>query len=130
MNIFTGPGGEGVDIVYAPKIAESIARERLVMKTFTLTEISDCIEAPHPSKKFAEKFAIKEACMKALGSGIEQGVWFTQIESCMYKYWSIEIRVYRTAKDIFETRNVLQSQVSITGTSDLVVAMVALERGK
>lgn len=119
--------GIGIDIVPVAMITESIARKRFIPKTFTLKETIFCCEAPHPSKEFAKKFAIKEACMKALGMGIQQGVWFTQIESYLGGYGSIRLRVYRMAKDIFEARNVLQSHVRIAGTSDLVFVMVTLD---
>ena len=72
--------GIGVDLVSIEKIAESIKSEAFRRKVFTSAEIESCESIANATERYAGKFAAKEAFMKAIGKGIRQEVWFTQIE--------------------------------------------------
>ena len=72
--------GIGVDITEIERIAKSIKSEAFQRKVFTSAELISCGEIKNRAECFAGKFAAKEALMKALGAGIRQEVWFTQIE--------------------------------------------------
>ncbi len=47
---------------------------------YTAAERRYCLAATDPAERLAARWAAKEACMKALGTGWARGVAFTQIE--------------------------------------------------
>lgn len=74
--------GTGIDAVEIDRIARSIERygERFVRRIFTPAEISYCRRKKNSAESFAARFAAKEAGAKALGTGIQQGVTWTELE--------------------------------------------------
>ena len=66
--------GLGSDITDARRIAKVIERhgERFLTRVFTEVERSKADAAA----SYAKRFAAKEACAKALGTGIRHGVWW------------------------------------------------------
>jgi len=72
--------GIGIDLVSIKKIAKCVKSEAFRRKVFTSTEIKSCEAAANVAEHYAGKFSAKEAFMKAIGKGIRQEVWFTQIE--------------------------------------------------
>ena len=72
--------GLGIDLISISKIAESVQSEAFKRKVFTPAEIESCESVANSAERYAGKFAAKEAFMKAIGKGIRQEVWFSQIE--------------------------------------------------
>ncbi len=63
--------GIGIDIVEIARIAEMLERweMRFISKVFTADEIALCDGRTHRAASYAARFAAKEACSKALGTG-------------------------------------------------------------
>jgi holo-[acyl-carrier protein] synthase len=74
--------GTGIDAVEIDRIAHSIERygERFRRRNFTQEEIAYCRRKKNCAESFAARFAAKEAGAKALGTGIQQGVTWAEIE--------------------------------------------------
>ncbi|MBF0109546.1 MAG: holo-ACP synthase [Magnetococcales bacterium] len=74
--------GIGTDIVKVVRLERSVARfgQRFIQKILNQREIEHCNPGPGFSACLARRFAAKEALAKALGTGMSQGVWFTDIE--------------------------------------------------
>ncbi len=70
----------GIDIVELSQFAKNLESNAFIRKVFTPAEIAICEGARNSGQCYAGKFAVKEAFMKAVGQGIRQEVWFTQIE--------------------------------------------------
>jgi|JI10StandDraft_1071094.scaffolds.fasta_scaffold22052_3 holo-[acyl-carrier protein] synthase len=76
--------GTGSDMVDIRRIEKALARfgDRFIHRCFTPAEIERA-ESLRPSGKhiatYAKRFAAKEACAKALGTGIAQGVFMRDI---------------------------------------------------
>src|SRR5580658_10288811 len=70
--------GIGNDIVDIRRIEQVLARhgERFLERLFTATERAKAAKRSHPVATYAKRFAAKEACAKALGTGINRGVYF------------------------------------------------------
>src|SRR6185437_15551307 len=68
----------GSDITDARRIAKVIERhgERFLARVFTATERSKAERRHNRAETYAKRFAAKEACAKALGTGIRGGVWW------------------------------------------------------
>src|SRR5438876_6952327 len=72
--------GIGIDLMEVEKIEKDIQSNIYLRKVFTEAEIMECRSVSNSAERFAGKFAAKEAFMKAIGKGIRQEIWFTQIE--------------------------------------------------
>ena len=67
--------GIGNDIVDIRRIEASIARKgpRFVNRLFTEAEQEFCESKHHPPNAYARYYAVKEAAVKALGTGFTMG---------------------------------------------------------
>jgi holo-[acyl-carrier protein] synthase len=70
--------GIGSDITDARRIAKVIDRhgERFLARVFTATERARADRRRNRMETYAKRFAAKEACAKALGTGLRAGVWW------------------------------------------------------
>ena len=70
--------GLGSDMVDVRRIARSIERygERFLGRIFTPAERAKAENRANTVETYAKRFAAKEACSKALGTGIRRGVWW------------------------------------------------------
>ena len=73
--------GIGSDITDIRRIEKVIERhgERFLSRIFTDTERARAERRAKSVETYAKRFAAKEACAKALGTGIRQGVWWRDI---------------------------------------------------
>lgn len=74
--------GIGNDLVDIRRIEKSLDKygDRFVNRIFTDVEKKRAASRPDPAATYAKRFAVKEACAKALGTGLwRQGVLFTDI---------------------------------------------------
>ena len=70
--------GLGSDITDARRIAKVMERhgDRFLMRVFTDIERAKADRRKNRAETYAKRFAAKEACAKALGTGIRRGVWW------------------------------------------------------
>jgi holo-[acyl-carrier protein] synthase len=70
--------GIGSDITDARRIAQALERhgERFLDRVFTPTERAKSDRRARRAESYAKRFAAKEACAKALGTGLAQGVFW------------------------------------------------------
>ncbi|MEA2905040.1 MAG: holo-[acyl-carrier protein] synthase [Alphaproteobacteria bacterium] len=70
--------GIGSDLVDVRRIERVIARhgERFLARIFTATERAKAERRANSFETYAKRFAAKEACAKALGTGLRAGVFW------------------------------------------------------
>jgi holo-[acyl-carrier protein] synthase len=70
--------GLGSDIADVRRIARSIERygERFLMRIYTPAERAKAERRANRAETYAKRFAAKEACSKALGTGMRGGVFW------------------------------------------------------
>ncbi len=70
--------GIGSDLVDVRRIERTLARhgERFVSRIFTPVEQATAERRVRRSETYAKRFAAKEACAKALGTGLRAGVFW------------------------------------------------------
>ncbi|MGH6818240.1 MAG: holo-ACP synthase [Methylovirgula sp.] len=68
--------GFGIDLCDIRRVDELLARfgERFVARCFTEAEREKCEVRAQRAASYAKRFAAKEACAKALGTGLARGV--------------------------------------------------------
>jgi holo-[acyl-carrier protein] synthase len=73
--------GIGSDLVDIRRIEKTIARhgERFIARIFTATEREKAERRATRIDTYAKRFAAKEACAKALGTGFRRGVFFRDL---------------------------------------------------
>lgn len=70
--------GIGSDLVDVRRIARVVERhgDRFLDRIFTATERAKADRRAQPMDTYAKRFAAKEACAKALGTGLRAGVFW------------------------------------------------------
>ena len=73
--------GIGTDLCDIRRIERTIARhgDRFVQRIFTPMERRLAQQRANPAATYAKRFAAKEACAKALGTGFREGVFFRDL---------------------------------------------------
>ncbi len=68
--------GIGTDLANIERIAGVLARhgDRFRNRVFTDTELARAARLPHEAATLAKRWAAKEACSKALGTGLRMGI--------------------------------------------------------
>jgi holo-[acyl-carrier protein] synthase len=123
MNII----GIGMDATDLPRVADLLQRygERFLHRVFTDGEISYCTKRRDPVPHLAGRFAVKEAAMKALGTGQSRGVGWKDIEEVRVG-GPPRLKLHGGAARRAESMGVKQSLVTITHSETLALAQVLL----
>ncbi len=119
--------GIGIDVVEVNRIAESIKREGFLSRVFTSTEQEECHKSRNFAERFAGRFAVKEAFMKAVGAGLRQGVWFRQLEVLNETTGRPYLKVTGRAAEIMHHLGATAVHVSISHTAGVAAGVVILE---
>lgn len=73
--------GLGTDLCDIRRIEKILDRfgERFVERVYTDTERLKSEKRPQPASAYAQRYAAKEACAKALGTGFREGVFWRDL---------------------------------------------------
>jgi holo-[acyl-carrier protein] synthase len=122
--------GTGVDLIEVERIRRSIARygNRFLARIYTPAEIAYCQRKQHTAaESFAARFAAKEAAAKALGTGINLGVTWQEIEVQRKPSGQPLLALSGRAAERARTLGVANAQLSLTHTASHAIAFVVLE---
>lgn len=119
--------GIGMDATDLPRIAEVFGRygDRFLRRVFTEEEIAYCTRRRDPIPHLAGRFAVKEAAMKALGTGHSRGVLWKDIEAVRAS-GPPQLRLHGGAARLAAALQVRRTLVTITHASTLAIAQVML----
>ena len=123
----------GIDLVDCERIAELIARhgERFLKRVFTEAEQAYSARYHKQAERLAGRFAVKEAVMKLLGTGWQNGIAWTDIEVVNDPLGRPEVKLAGRVAELAKEMGVEQISVSITHTKELAIASaIALGSGK
>jgi holo-[acyl-carrier protein] synthase len=121
--------GTGIDIVEIHRIAQSIARfgDRFLTRVFTAEEIAYCQRKKNSAESFAARFAAKEAGAKALGTGIQHGVTWKELEVRRQPGHRPNLYFTGRASEIAAQLGVRHISLSLTHSTTSAMAAVHLE---
>jgi holo-[acyl-carrier protein] synthase len=122
--------GLGTDMIEISRIERSIQQfgERFLQRVFTHDEILYCQrKKKHAAESFAARFAAKEAGAKALGTGISQGVTWTEIEVRRQPSGKPTLHFTGRARELADQLGVTGLSLSLTHSRDLALAVVVAE---
>ena len=118
----------GTDIIEVKRIERLLStQERFKERIFTRGEIEYCQHKKNNVQNYAARFAVKEALLKAIGTGWREGVAFKEIEVKNNEKGKPELLLSGTVKRITEEMGVTNIQVSISHLKDLAIGVVILE---
>jgi holo-[acyl-carrier protein] synthase len=121
--------GMGIDIAEVPRIQAVIEaqRERFLRRVYTLDEVAYCEQFKNKYERYAGRFAVKEAAMKALGTGWSHGVRWVDVEVVRQRGGRPTLALKGAAKKIADGLGVKHIAVSITHTAEQALAQVIFE---
>ena len=122
--------GIGIDIVEIEKLREAIKRgkERFTRRVFTNLEIDYSNRKRSRYQHFAARFATKEAFMKALGTGWQNGIRWRDIETINDRLGKPNLNLFGKAKELASEMKVKKIHVSLSHSENYAIAQVILER--
>ena len=116
----------GIDIVEVERIRNICARRRSrLKKLFTPTEIKYCLSKKTPYPHFASRFAAKEAFLKAVSSGWQGTLKWTDMEVSRDSFGKPSINVLPGKKLAF-MKKIKDVSLTISQDKNYAVAMVAI----
>jgi len=121
--------GMGIDVAEVPRIQQVIEsqKERFLRRVYTLDEVAYCEQFKNKYERYAGRFAVKEAAMKALGTGWSRGVRWVDVEVVRQRGGRPNLALKGEAKKIADAMGVKNIAVSITHTSEQAIAQVIFE---
>jgi holo-[acyl-carrier protein] synthase len=120
--------GIGYDMVEVARIQSVLCRwgDRFEKRVFTPREIAYCGSKKNRFQRLASRFAAKEAVFKALGTGWQRGVGWTEIEVTNNDLGKPSIVLRGRTEELSRQLGVRNIFVSMTDTRDYAAAQVIL----
>ncbi len=121
--------GIGTDIVKVSRIKRIMKKypEGFAGRILHKHELRIYRQHKLPKSYLAKRFAAKEAFAKALGTGIAQGVCFTEIEVNNNPYGQPQLTLHGATRELANKRGVKRQFVSLSDEDKYAIATVLLE---
>ena len=121
----------GIDIIDIRRIKKTIDKYNLRFKKrcFHLGEINKSEARLKSVESYAKRYAAKEACAKALGTGLARGVFWKDIEVQNDKYGKPQIKLHNHALKFLKKltkNNDCSIEVSLSDEKNYAIANVII----
>ena len=119
----------GIDIVEVERIARLMSEyaTHFTGKVFTESEIAECTKKRASENHFAGRFALKEAVLKLLGTGLSDGVRWRDIVTTVDSTGRPSVALRARAKEIAQEKGIERIEVSISHSENYAVACAIAE---
>ena len=123
--------GNGIDIIDIERVRRVIRKygNRFKKRCFSDNEIERSDNRLNSVESYAKRYAAKEACAKALGTGLARGVFWKDIEVVNNQYGKPFIKLHGKAKDIFinmDKASDTKIEVSLSDEKKYAIANVTI----
>ena len=122
--------GIGTDIVDIRRIENTIQKygEKFKKRCFSINEINRSEKKFNTVNSYAKRYAAKEACSKALGTGLARGIFWKDIEVKNNKYGKPLIILHNNALNriIKMTNKDYRIEVSLSDEKNYAIANVII----
>ncbi len=123
--------GNGIDIIDISRIKKVIDKygNKFKKRCFSISEIERSEKRLNSVESYAKRYAAKEACAKALGTGLARGVFWKDIEVENNQYGKPFIKLHGKAKEIYKNMNKTsntQIEVSLSDEKKYAIANVTI----
>jgi len=122
--------GIGVDLVCIDRIRRAMDRfgERFSGRILSHQELDEFSHSSMPARFLASRFAAKEACAKALGTGFRGGLSLRHIGVAHDAYGKPILVCGGKAEDLFQDLGITISHISLSDEQGHAIAFVVLEK--
>ena len=123
--------GSGIDIIDIRRIKKTIKKynHRFKKKCFHPNEIKKSESRLKSVESYAKRYAAKEACAKALGTGLARGVHWKDIEVVNDIFGKPKIKLYNKALNFLNSlqkQSKVSIEVSLSDEKDYAIANVMI----
>jgi holo-[acyl-carrier protein] synthase len=120
--------GSGIDVVEIARVERALARHghRFEQRVFHPSELAGCRDRSRRAPFLAQRFAAKEALMKAVGTGWAQGVRWVDIE-VVAGAEGFGIELYGEVAAVARRRGVARIHLGLGRSRSLALAAVILD---
>jgi holo-[acyl-carrier protein] synthase len=121
--------GIGTDIVAVERFQRFIDTDNsaVIERLFTSAERSRCCSRKDAASCLAARFAAKEAFLKALGTGLRDGISWLDMEVTNDSLGKPELLLSGKATEQFEGKKLIKLHLSLSHDGGSAIAMVVLE---
>ena len=121
--------GMGTDLIEVDRIRQSVDRygDKFLRRVYTEKESAYAMSKRNFAERLAGRFAVKEAGMKAIGTGWRRGVTWRDFEVINEPGGRPTLRLTGAAGRIAQELGARRISVSITHTAAMAIAVVILE---
>ena len=120
--------GIGLDLVRVDRVRTAAERwkDRFINRVFTETERRYCFERSSPYASLAARFAVKEAVLKALGTGWSQGIRWVDIEVRNDSSGRPSAKIGGRTEQLLRERGATSIHISLSHDGDYAVGEAVL----
>ena len=127
--------GTGIDLIQVSRIRKQLEKSghRFFETLFTEREIGYCQKGSSLSRQsqcFSGRFCAKEAFLKALGSGLRDGIFWKDMEILNDELGKPYFILRNRVQEIIKEKEITQVHLSISHDKNMATAMVILENQK
>ena len=122
--------GIGTDIIEISKIKKihDMWGDKALKRVFTDNEIKYCNSIKYKFRSLSARFAAKEAVLKAIGIGLNEGWRWRDVEISRLKSGKPEVKITGRIKKLFDRLKLSRVEVSISHSDNYAVAVAIVER--
>lgn len=123
--------GHGIDIVSVKRVEEMVKKwgKHFLKKVYARKEIEYCKKKKKNAfLHFASRFAAKEALLKAMGTGISNGIRLSEIEVGVKKSGAPILHLKGRTLDMAKKKGVKKMYLSLSDEEQTAIASVILEK--
>ena len=119
----------GIDLLQVDRLEEALERRggRLIARLFTDGEREYCERRSRRAQHYAGRFAVKEAVMKALGTGWTRGVRWRDIEVVRRPGEAPSVVLHGRTAAIAAERGIARIHITITHDAGVAAAVAVAE---
>ena len=122
--------GNGIDIIDINRIRKVIDKygNRFKKKCFSISEIERSEKRKNSVESYAKRYAAKEACAKALGTGLARGIFWKDIEIKNNKFGKPYIVLHNYSKKFLDIKisKFSKIELSLSDEKDFAIANVII----
>lgn len=122
--------GIGIDIVEINRIKKIVINsgDKLAKRILRESELKIYYGKKYPVHFLSKRFAAKEAVLKAFGTGVSQGLTFSQFEIFNDNFGKPMLRLFSQAALLAKKLDLIQVHISLSDTRLYAYSVVIFER--
>jgi holo-[acyl-carrier protein] synthase len=121
--------GTGIDIVDISRFERFVRENNILLfnRLFTPHELAYCVARKRSAQHLAIRFAAKEAFLKAMGTGLRDGLAWRDMEVFNDQSGKPELKLSGKAEELFNQKGLSRAFLSLSHDGNFAIASVILE---